>query len=61
MRRALPLIVLFVIFGSHVPQPENFTPAPVARNCRPTARAYETVRRRAGRTVTRHAIAASED
>ena len=36
MRRALPLIALFLVLGPHIPQSKNFTPIPVARNCRPT-------------------------
>jgi len=36
MRRALPLIALFLILGPQVPLPKDFTPIPVARNCRPT-------------------------
>lgn len=36
MRRALPLIALFLILGPHLPQPKNYTPIPVAHGCRPT-------------------------
>jgi hypothetical protein len=36
MRHALSLIALFLVLGPHIPQSKNFTPIPVARNCRPT-------------------------